>query len=294
MVSQISVVINTFNEEKNIERTIKSVEWADEILICDMHSEDQTAAIAKKMGARIVLHKKVGFVEPARNFAISKATNEWVLVLDADEEISENLASRLKKMVSKSIKSDYVEIPRKNIIFKKWIKHAGWWPDYQIRFFKKGTVSWNNTIHSKPKTTGLGLTLPDKEELAIIHHNYQTISQFIERMNNYSTIQSKELLKSGYKFHWPDLLAKPLEEFLSRFFANRGFEDGLHGLALSMLQAFSHFLVYLKVWQELSFKEQDINLTELKQQKDKSSQVLEYWFKQTTSGNLIKRLFKRQ
>lgn len=281
MAPKISVVINTLNEEKNIERAIKSVSWAQEILVCDMYSQDKTVEIAKKLGAKIVFHKEVSYVEPARNFAISKATNDWILILDADEEISKDLGKRLKEMLSKQINSDYVVIPRKNIIFGKWIKHTGWWPDYQIRFFKKGAVLWNDAIHSKPQTKVRGLSLPVEEKWAIIHHNYQTISQFLERMNRYSTIQAGELLKNGYRFHWSDLLTKPLDEFLSRFFALRGFEDGLHGLSLSLLQAFSHLTLYLKVWEQSSFKEQDINLTELKQQKDKLSKTIDYWFKQT-------------
>src|SRR5688572_12024024 len=95
----ISVVINTFNEEKNIERAIKSVAWADEILVCDMHSDDNTAIIARKLGATVFLHKRVGFVEPARNFAISKASNDWILILDADEEIPGSLSDKFKEII---------------------------------------------------------------------------------------------------------------------------------------------------------------------------------------------------
>lgn len=291
---KISVVISTLNEEENIKRAIDSVKWADEILVCDMHSGDKTVETAKSLGAKIVSQKKVNFVEPARNFAISKATSDWVLILDPDEEISKDLAKRLKEMILKPINSTYVEIPRKNIIFGKWIKHSGWWPDYQIRFFKKGSVVWNNAIHSKPQTKGLGLTLQAEEKWAIIHHNYQTISQFIARMNRYSDIEASQLHAGGYKFYWQDLLEKPLNEFLARFFVKKGYQDGLHGLGLSLLQAFSFLLVYLKLWEKSGFKEQDIKLDELKQQKNKSSQAIEYWFKQTTSsGNLIRRLFKK-
>src|SRR3989344_4736210 len=127
MQNKISVVINTLNEEKNIERVIRSVKWASEVLVCDMYSDDKTVAIAKKLGARVVYHKKTGYVEPGRNFAISKTSCDWVLVLDADEEILEPLARRLEEMVKKPIVSEAVDIPRKNIIFGKWMQASMWW-----------------------------------------------------------------------------------------------------------------------------------------------------------------------
>ena len=221
MVGQISAVINTFNEEKNIQRAIKSVAWADEIIVCDMYSNDKTASLARKLGAKVVFHKRTDFVEPARNYALSKATGDWILILDADEDIPETLAKRLQEIVNKTQQIEAVEIPRKNIIFGKWMKYTGWWPDYQIRFFQKGTVVWQDAIHSKPKLNGLVLTLEAKEQWAITHKNYQSIDQFIERMNRYSNFEAEQLQKKGYKFGWQDVLEKPLNEFLSRVFDER-------------------------------------------------------------------------
>src|SRR3989344_2370341 len=100
MINKISVVINTLNEEKNIERVIKSTSWADEIIVCDMYSTDRTVEFARKSGAKIVFHKKLNYVEPARNFAISKASNEWVLILDSDEEIPSTLSEKLIRIAS--------------------------------------------------------------------------------------------------------------------------------------------------------------------------------------------------
>lgn len=277
----ISVVINTLNEEENIQRAIASVEWADEIIVCDMHSDDKTPEIAKSMGAKVFYHKRVDFVEPARNFAILKASNDWILILDADEEIPHSLAKKIEEMVNKPISSDFVEISRKNIIFGKWMQASMWWPDYQVRFFKKGNVTWQDTIHSKPQTKGLKLQLPAEEKWAIIHHNYQTISQFVERMNRYTTIEAEQLGKGGYKFELKDLFEKPLNEFVSRFFANKGYLDGIHGLGLSFLQAFSFLLVYLKTWEMENFKKVDLDLLQIEEQKEKSIGVINYWFKQT-------------
>lgn len=290
MVSKISVLINTLNQENHIEKAINSVKWADEIIVCDMESEDKTVDLAKKLGAKVISHQRLDFVEPARNFAISKASNDWILILDPDETIGDSLAKRLKEVASKMREIDYVRIPRKNLIFGKWMKASGWWPDLNIRFFKKGKVEWTNRIHRPPKTQGEGIDLDEKEEFAIIHHHYQSISQFLERMIRYTKAQAEELVKDGYVFDWKDLIRKPLSEFLGRFFAQKGFEDGLHGLVLSLLQAFSFLIVYLRVWEMEIYKTEEINLKELEGLNKESGTQINYWFKY---GNLSKNPFKR-
>lgn len=295
MNGKISVVINTLNEEKNIERAIQSVrELADEILVCDMHSDDNTALVAKKLGAKVIFHKRTGYVEPARNFALSKAEHEWILILDADEEIPQGLIDKLKDITSKPGVTTHIEIPRKNIIFGHWMKASMWWPDYHIRFFKAGSVIWGNKIHSKPKAEGQGLKLPKDERWAIVHHHYDSVSQYLERMNRYSSIQARDLKKEGYQFNWQDIITKPLSEFLGRFFANRGFEDGLHGLALSLLQALSFLVVYLKVWELKEFEQRNINLDEVKEVVNSGGEEINWWFEYgNLSKNPLKRLIQR-
>lgn len=289
-MTKISVVINTYNEEKYIKQAIESVKWADEILVCDMHSDDDTAIVAKKAGAKVIFHKHMPFVEPARNFAISKTSYDWVLVMDPDEEIPETLAKKLQEVANQESVTTFFELPRKNLIFGKWVKASMWWPDYNIRFFKKETVSWGDKIHIKPKTTGQGIQLPAEERFAIIHHHYDSISQFLHRLDRYTSIQAKELKQAGEEFDWRDLFTKPLSEFLSRFFANRGFDDGVHGLALSLLQAFSFLIVYLKLWEMREFKQQDLKFDEVKKEAQKAGEQISYWFKY---GNLSKNPLKR-
>jgi len=276
-MNAISVVINTLREEKNLPRAIASVkDLADEIVVVDMESDDGTAEVAKKLGAKVFNHKRTGYVEPARNFGIEKATNSWVLILDADEEIPVKLAQKIKQIV-KNPKADYFRIPRKNIVFGKWLKHSRWWPDYNIRLFKKGSVTWNEVIHMVPMTAGIGADIEEKEELAIIHHNYDSIEQYIERMNRYTTLHALLRVKEGYKFNWKDLIVKPSNEFLSRYFFGEGYKDGLHGLALSLLQAASELSLYLKIWQKEKFTDstpevRDVITTMREEEKD-----LHYW-----------------
>ncbi len=289
------MVINTFDSEGVIERALESVRWADEILICDMHSRDKTVEIAKKFKAKVVYHEQVSFVELARNFAISKASGEWILILDPDEEVPSGLAERLQEIVvGEEPDVTCVVIPRKNIIFGKWVKAANWWPDYNIRFFKKGKVTWENKIHRPPQVTGEKMTLPATEQLGIKHYHYSSISQFIRRMDRYTDVQAKELKESGYQFKWSDLVFKPLSEFLGRYFANRGFEDGLHGLALCLLQAVSFLVVYLKLWETEKFAEEDIRWPDIQEVSRKAGKEIVYWFKYANlSPNPLKRLAQR-
>jgi len=275
----ISVVINTFNNEGEISKAISSVKsLADEIVVCDMESSDNTPDVAKKLGAKVYSHKKEKYVELVRNFLISKAAGDWILILDPDEEISPKLAKILKGAVA-----DYYRIPRKNIIFGKWMKHSRWWPDYKIRFFKKGFVSWNEVIHSVPMTQGKGIDLPEKEEYAIIHSNYKNISSYFEKMLRYTDVQKDNLLKGGYVFSWKDLIKKPLNEFLSRFFEGEGYKDGIHGLALSLLQSFSELILYLKVWEKQGFSEKNLGKKELKEEINQAIYDVKWWLRKKLS-----------
>jgi (heptosyl)LPS beta-1,4-glucosyltransferase len=295
-VVKVSVVINTLNEEKNLPRAIASIKSvADEIVVVDMESGDKTAQLAKSLGANVFSFKKTGYVEPARNFAISKAKNPWVLILDADEEVPAKLADKIGSIL-KSPKADYYRIPRKNIIFGRWMKHSRWWPDYNIRLFRKNHVSWNEVIHTVPMTQGVGGEIEAKEEYALIHRNYSSIEEYLERMNRYSSLHANLLSSEGYKFSWKDIITKPSNEFLSRYFFGEGFKDGIHGLALSLLQAFSELTVYLKVWQKEKFIESNPKLGEVINAIREQEKDLHYWVSDSLykeSGNLGDRIRRK-
>ncbi len=152
---KLSVVICTFNSEEKIAACLKSVAFADEIVVVDDGSSDETLDIVGKYTKKIFHHKSVGYVEPVRNFALEKATNEWILLLDADETVPDALAKKIIELLptlDESIVALFV--PRKNIIFQKWVQHAGWWPDQQVRIFRKGKVVWQNKIADTSYETG--------------------------------------------------------------------------------------------------------------------------------------------
>ncbi len=277
----LSVVIVAWNEEKNLPRAVSSVKKiADEIVVVvDEASTDDTLNIAKKLKCTVFSHPHTGIVEPMRNFSISKARGDWLLLLDADEEITSETATLIRKAIAKD-EADYYRLPRKNLIFGKWIKSEHWWPDYVYRLFKKGHITWEDSVHSIPFTRGRGQDMPAKEDLAVVHHNYDTIAQFIDRQNRYSDFQAKELISQGYKFAWSDVVSKPSGEFLRQYFARKGYTQGLHGLALALLLAFSEVTLYLKLWQQSGFVPVEVRLGQLVTLAKEQQQEAKWWLYQ--------------
>lgn len=272
----ISAVIHTFNEERNIERCLSSLSWVDEIVVIDMGSRDKTFSIVSRYTDKVFQHAYTGFVEPARNYGIAKTKNDWILIVDADEEIPKSLAHFLSVEVKKPA-ADFYRLSRKNIIFGRWVRHAGWWPDYQIRFFKKDTVTWVEKIHGIPLTKGKGLDIESLEDLSIIHYNYQSIEQYLERLNRYTTISAKELFLDNKHFSIDNLFDKPVKEFVRRFFVWQGYKDGIYGLAVSLLQSFSELITYLKLWELEKYKEEKINLIEIEKLLSEEQKIKNYW-----------------
>lgn len=251
-MSSISAVINvTQSEISDLKHALRSVRsLVDEIILIDMASGVNLTPLAHRYQAKIYPHELIPVVEPARNFGISKATCDWVLLLDPDERLTPELKLELKR-ISNRDDIDYVRIPRKNIIFKKWLHYSGSWPDYLIRFFRKGTVTWSSKIHSQPNLRGNGLSLQEEPDFAIKHYNYKSVSAYLSKALRYSHKKAKELLQNqNYHFKLADLLLKPIQEFNSRYFNQKGYKDGLPGLVFCLLQASQEILIYSLVWDQ--------------------------------------------
>ena len=252
----LSVVISAFNEEKKIEDCLKSASFADEIIFVDNGSTDRTREIASKYTSKIFIRANKLMLNINKNFGFSKAKGEWVFSLDADERISEYLQKEIVDLTKHSGRTPQLNgyfVPRKNIIFGKWIKHTGWYPDNQLRLFKKGKGKFpEEHVHEMIKVEGNTGHLNQ----SIVHYNYETIFQFMQKLVNiYAPNEAEQLLKNGYKFNWQDSIRFPIKEFLSRFFVREGYKDGFHGLMLSILMAFYHFMVFATIWEKYHFKE---------------------------------------
>ncbi len=288
----ISAVINVRNEADVLNKCLQSLtNFADEIIVVDMHSIDGSAQIAQKYGAKVFPYRPMKVVEPARNFALSKATGKWIILLDPDEYLNKTLKKELKKITQRS-DVDFVKIPRKNIIFGKWIRHSNSWPDYLIRFFKKNHVTWKKEIHSQPATKGVGLTLLDSEKLAIRHLNYRSVTSFIQRAIRYSGVQADELKSLDYKLKTSDFILKPAQEFNSRFFSAEGYKDGWHGLVFSLLQAFAVCLVYIRLWEKQGSRDKPLSKESFVSASQETVYEYSYWFTRYFSQEYTLNYFK--
>lgn len=250
---KLSVVINTKNSAETLEQALRSVEkLADEIIVMDMKSTDDTVKIAEKFGARTFSHPDVGYVEPARNAALAKATGNWILVLDADEEIPSLLAKFIRETLPET-KADAFFLPRQNIIFGRAVK-TGWWPDYILRLFRKGSVQWSDEIHAVPQVNGSIDRVNAQATLAITHHNYQTVDQFIDRAQRYAAIEAQQEENKDAK---PDPAGAFFGELIQRYYGWEGCDDGMHGLMLSFLQGTQKVIEHAKLWEKQGFRKKN-------------------------------------
>jgi len=293
-MAKLSVVISAFNEEKKIEDCLKSVSFVDEIIFVDNSSTDQTLKIAKKYTAKVFTRENNPMLNVNKNFGFSKAKGDWILSLDADERVSEELRDEIKSQIANR-KSQGVNgywIPRKNIIFGKWIEHTGWYPDYQLRLFKKGKGKFKEEhVHEMIKLEGEVGRL----ESPIVHYNYENVSHFLKKTLLYTENEADQLIEKGYNFAWQDSIRFPTKEFVSRFFAREGYKDGLHGLVLSLLMAFYHLLVFVNIWEKLKFKqiEEKEFLANVRQEFRKGHKEVFFWFSKAsidTAGSPLKKL----
>jgi len=239
MSSSISVIINTLNAEKWLDYALRSVEpWAGEIVVVDMHSEDRTQEIARARGARVLLHERTGYVEPARAFAIAQAKHEWVLILDADEMVPEPLSRRLLQIAA-SAEADAVNLPRLNYMLGAPIMHTGWGPgqDRHWRFFTRGSVELPSRIHGAmlPRPGVRTLRLPATTDMALVHFNYIDVEDFMSRLNRYTSIEAASALERGERFGLARTAFATARELLARYFRHGGWRDGWRGAQLTLL-----------------------------------------------------------
>jgi len=244
---KISVVINTYNEENSLGEILEHLKGFDEIVVCDMESTDRTVEIAKRYGCRIVTFPKgnINIVEPARDFAIHSASNQWVLLVDADEIISEHLKSFLYEYVRKDRCYDALLIPRKNYVMNVFVKNS--YPDYQLRFFKKDKVSWPPFVHAKPTIDGTTEKIPsEKMELAMIHKS-MTLYTKLAKMNTYT---SNEIVKRPYeRVNLFRIFIKCTFRFFQCYILKGGIFQGISGLVLSVNEANYKFYTLAKIWE---------------------------------------------
>jgi len=240
----ISALAITYNEEEHIERFIKSLSFANEIIIVDSGSTDKTVEIAQQLNAT-VYHRNFDDFSSQKNFALEKATHEWIVFFDLDEMISEELASEIKsKIASKSDISAY-KVKRNFNFMGKRIKYSGFQNDAVIRVFKKSEASYGeNLVHEILSVKGKTDILKNKSD----HYSYKSFDAYNEKLTQYAKLQAEMLYQKNKRPNLYHFFIRPLWRFKHQYVIKFGFLDGKEGFILAYLSAFAVFKRYLFLW----------------------------------------------
>jgi glycosyltransferase involved in cell wall biosynthesis len=238
----ISAVLITLNEEQNIARALSSLKWAAEVVIYDSGSKDKTVEIAQKLGAKVIQGPWLGF-GPSKRKATSEASHDWVLSLDADEEVPEALAAEIQKKFSELQPDTAYQIPRLSRYLGRWIRHGGWYPDRQTRLFNRKHSNWNTAeIHEKVESPKL-----DRLHQHFHHYVFKDIEHQVHTNNRYSSLQALEMQKRRKSFSWFHFFTKPCVKFVECYIWKLGFLDGWAGYFIARSAAYSVFLKWSKL-----------------------------------------------
>ncbi len=241
----IAAVVITRNEEANLERCLRSVSFCNEIIVVDAESTDRTREIAARYTDKIHVLSWRGFVQQ-RQAAVGFAQSEWVLSIDADEEIGEGLRQEIVSLLQSPNTNDAYSIPRKTIHFGRWIRHGGWYPNRLVRLFRKDRGEWQGSeVHEYWHSNGLCGELRND----LIHYSFRNLSDQVARNNTYSSLGARGLKGKGVPFSFFRLATKTASKFLETYFLKLGFLDGYPGLIISVSAAYSVFLKWAKLWE---------------------------------------------
>ena len=245
-MATLSVITLTLNEERNIVECLKSISWADELIVVDSGSTDRTVEIARSFKANVHVIAWQGY-GAARNFAVSRSTGEWILWLDADERVTDELAREIKEIMRANDPSIAgYEIARRAFFLGKWIRHCGWYPSRVTRLFRRTAGRFTETrVHEELNVTGvIGRTRHD-----LIHYTDPDLDHYFVKFNLYTTLAAHDLNAAGSSFRLYDLLVRPPFTFFKMYVLRLGFLDGMRGLILSMVSSAYVFTKYAKLWE---------------------------------------------
>lgn len=245
-MKKLSVIIITHNEEDNIEECLESVKWADEIVVLDSFSEDETVNICRRYTDKIFQSKFTNF-SLQKNMVLDRATNDWVLSIDADERITPRLKTQIVMVINEESKeySGYY-IPRRNYFFGEWVRHCDLYPDYVLRLFRKSKSRFRDKmVHESVSLKGKAGWI----EQPLEHYTYGSINDFIDRMKRYTTLSVQQMRRDGKKSRWYNLIVNPGAAFLKMYFIKKGFLDGKLGFIVCVLFSYYAFMKYAKLWE---------------------------------------------
>ncbi|OIP39279.1 hypothetical protein AUJ95_05745 [Candidatus Desantisbacteria bacterium CG2_30_40_21] len=241
----ISVIIITHNEEKNILACLSSVKWADEIVVVDAFSTDNTKKLAEEFGAKVFQVKWQGYGKQ-KNYALSLANGDWILSLDADERITPELAEEIQTVMPHSQMDGY-QISRKAYFLGKWIRHSGWYPDYCLRLFRKDKARFvEKPVHEFVELDGK----MDQLKGVLLHYTDTCLEHYLHKLCCYTTLAADELAAKNKKASLGDIIIRPSFIFVKMYVLKKGWMDGMHGFILAVLSSFYVFVKYAKLWEK--------------------------------------------
>jgi glycosyltransferase involved in cell wall biosynthesis len=243
----LSAIIITRNEAHNLHDCLQSVQGlVDEIIVVDSQSTDATVAIAQQYGAKVAQPADWPGFGPQKNHALDLATCDWVLSIDADERVTPELATEIKRVVQTGDASVAYKLPRLSWYCGKFIHHAGWQPDYVLRLFKRGTAKFSDDLVHERVVTELPVHALRNH---LLHYSYLNFSQVLSKVDAYSSASAKQAYARGKRSSVAGALGHGAWAFFRTYVIRRGFLDGAHGLALSISNAETSYYKYLKLWQ---------------------------------------------
>jgi len=241
----VSVVLVTKNEEKNIRDALQSIGNVSEIIVVDDFSTDKTLEICREFTGKVFQIEWKGYAAQKQT-AIDLAAGPWVFLLDADERFTQSLSEEVRRVVEQSGEYSGFFVPRKNYFLGRWIRHGGWWPDYTLRLFRKDAARVEvRKVHEKVVVSGKTDFLDNPLE----HFTYRTVSDYLKKMEIYSTLAAQELKDKGKKSGIVTMCSHSAFTFVKMYFFRLGFLDGIHGFVLAVLYGYYAFLKYLKLWE---------------------------------------------
>lgn len=244
MAPRLSVIIITRNEAANLRRCLESVRFADEIIINDTGSTDGTQEIAREFECTVIQNSFDGF-GVAKQQALDAATGDWVLSIDADEELDAQLQAHIKQVVEKADVDGYL-MNRKSQFLGQWIEHSGWYPDRILRLFRRRAGKFTDArVHERIVVSGATAILAGH----LLHYSFPHLSSYLAKMDRYSTLAAESMHATGKPFRRWKLIFKPPAVFFKMYILRQGFRDGLAGLVLAVLSALDMFVRYVKLWQ---------------------------------------------
>jgi glycosyltransferase involved in cell wall biosynthesis len=244
-VPKLSVTIITKNEASDIAAALQSVSWADERIVVDSGSTDDTLAMATPLADRVVVHEWCGYAAQ-KNHAASLASHDWILSLDADERVTPALAAEIQRVLRDEPPDRGFRIPRVTWHLGRWIRTTDWYPDYQLRLYDRRAAQWvGRYVHEGVHVAGQVGQLRDELQ----HFAYRDVAEHMETIERYSTLAARQMYEAGRRATTTDIAVHPRLAFLRNYVLKGGFRDGMPGLIISRMNAYYVFLKFAKLWE---------------------------------------------